>query len=604
MALQFVPATSLYILSAIVTFTLAVFTWRKKPERGFTWFMVLVCATIWTIGTFLETIFSDLETKFLVIRTVPYIGITGTVFFWALFTIIYSRHKYWLNKFTIGGLALVPVTIYLLVLTSNYHPLIWESYWNVEQGGAYLIDTIHGIGFWIWAVYAYLVILLGALLIITAVIRSPRLYQGQAVMLILGALIPLISNLLFLTGLNPIAPLDISPISFTITGILITIGVVRFRLFNMLPVAHDLVFKGVTSGVIVIDLQGLIIDLNPAAEIILDKSKNELVGQNALSAFPEYDSLIHQYENVWEVKTEVLLGRNNRTYELQIMPLTNRSGHKVEGRIILLYNITERKRAIAERDRLIGELDAYAHTVAHDLKTPLSVVMGYSSLIKRIEQDNLSDSSLKLLDTIAQTSKKMGEIIDSLLLLANINSMDKVEKQPLSMAEIVGNAWGRVTKKYEDEAIEFIIPEPEAWPTAVGFEPWVEQIWVNYLSNAIKYGGSPPRVEVGFDEPNLKRNGSLPSVRFWVKDNGAGLSTTETEQLFQEFARLDQHKSVGGHGLGLSIVQRIVERLDGKVGIESELGQGSKFYFTLPLAQAWHTVSTQPPQSEETPVNQ
>ncbi len=604
MAVQFVPATSLYILSAIVTFTLAVFTWRKKPERGFTWSMVLVCATIWTIGTFLETIFTDLDTKFLVIRTVPYLGITGTVFFWALFAIVYSHHKNWLNKYTIGLLAFIPATTYLLVFTSNYHPLIWESYWNVEKGGTYLIDTIHGIGFWIWAVYAYLVILLGALLIITAVIRSPRLYQGQAAVLILGALIPLISNLLFLTGLNPIAPLDLSPISFTITGILITIGVVRYRLFNMLPVAHDLVFKGVTSGVIVVDLKGQIIDLNPAAEIILDKSKNDLVGQYALKAFPEYDSLIQQFENVWDVKTEVLLGQNNRTYELQIMPLTNRSGSKVEGRIILLYNITERKRAIAERERLIGELDAYAHTVAHDLKTPLSVVMGYSSLIKRIEQDNLSDTSMKMLDTIAQTSKKMGEIIDSLLLLAKINSIDKVEKQPLSMATIVDNAWSRVINKYEDEEIEFIIPALEEWPTAVGFEPWVEQVWVNYLSNAIKYGGSPPRVEVGFDEPNLKRNGSLPCVRFWVKDNGAGLSSGESEQLFQEFSRLDQHKSVGGHGLGLSIVQRIVERLDGKVGIQSELGQGSKFYFTLPSAQVWQTVSTQPPQVEESLVNQ
>jgi two-component system sensor histidine kinase/response regulator len=115
----------------------------------------------------------------------------------------------------------------------------------------------------------------------------------------------------------------------------------------------------------------------------------------------------------------------------------------------------------------------------------------------------------------------------------------------------------------------------ETWPEAYGYGPWIEEVWLNYISNAVKYGGNPPRLELGAT--------SLPQgrVRFWVRDNGQGLSKDEQSQLFTAFTRLQQ-TSVEGHGLGLSIVQRIVTKLKGEVGVNSTVGYGSEFFFTLP----------------------
>lgn len=185
------------------------------------------------------------------------------------------------------------------------------------------------------------------------------------------------------------------------------------------------------------------------------------------------------------------------------------------------------------------------------------------------------------LQAIAKTGHKMAEIVDALLLLASVRSMEKVEMKPLDTAVLIHNAWNRLTGSGEMAAK---LITPDNWPTAVGYAPWVEQVWVNYLSNALKYGGQPARVEVGVDVPMPGSNGSRPYLRFWVRANGNGLSAAEAEQLFQQFARLDQHTAVQGHGLGLSIVQRIVERLGGTVGVESEPGVVSTFYFTLPMA--------------------
>ncbi|NIU99771.1 MAG: hybrid sensor histidine kinase/response regulator, partial [Phycisphaerae bacterium] len=118
---------------------------------------------------------------------------------------------------------------------------------------------------------------------------------------------------------------------------------------------------------------------------------------------------------------------------------------------------------------------------------------------------------------------------------------------------------------------------PKTWPVAQGYAPWIEEVWTNYLSNALKYGGRPPRLELG-----AKRQ-SDGMIRFWVRDNGPGLKPETQATLFTEFTRLTEVRAQG-HGLGLSIVRRIIEKLGGEVGFDSENvpGQGSAFYFTLP----------------------
>jgi two-component system sensor histidine kinase/response regulator len=122
---------------------------------------------------------------------------------------------------------------------------------------------------------------------------------------------------------------------------------------------------------------------------------------------------------------------------------------------------------------------------------------------------------------------------------------------------------------------------PNSWPAALGYGPWVEEIWVNYISNAIKYGGQPPRVELG---ATRQIDGM---IRFWVRDNGPGLTLDQQNKLFTPFTQLGQVQTEG-YGLGLSIVQRIVGKLGGQVGVESAAvpGRGSVFSFTLPAVKS------------------
>ena len=219
------------------------------------------------------------------------------------------------------------------------------------------------------------------------------------------------------------------------------------------------------------------------------------------------------------------------------------------------------------------ELDAFARTVAHDLKSPIANIIGYTSLI----QDDLAELQQDELQELLYRVYSQGElsirIIDSILLFSRARTLD-VDMQPIDMQDAVQNALIRLTElvSSKNATIEY----PDQWPVAVGYGPWVEEIWVNYISNALKYGGKPPKLTLGasFEEG---------TVQFWVEDNGKGLTAAQQEQLFVEFTRLDT-EAAEGHGLGLSIVERIGQRLGGEVGVESRLGYGSRFYFTLPAS--------------------
>ncbi|OQY20043.1 MAG: hypothetical protein B6I35_10855 [Anaerolineaceae bacterium 4572_32.2] len=246
--------------------------------------------------------------------------------------------------------------------------------------------------------------------------------------------------------------------------------------------------------------------------------------------------------------------------------------------------IVERKRVedvlrqrTAELEARNEELDAFAHTVAHDLKAPLTPIIAYAEILAEDYAAKMDPQELQFLRNIARGGHRMGRIIDELMLLAGLREMDP-QFEPLDMAAIVSEVQARLAQSIEQSRADITLPE--TWPAVLGYGPWVEEVWVNYLSNALKYGGkpeegAPPRIELGFDELVNSH------IRFWIRDNGLSLTPEEQAQLFTSFTRLN-HARAEGHGLGLSIVRRIVEKLGGQVGVEGEIGRGNLFFFTLP----------------------
>ncbi len=571
---QYTPYVFPLILVVAFSLGVAFFAYRRRPAPGAVPLTVLMLAVgWWALAYALRLTSADLETK-IVWSQIRYLGIVAVPTAWLAFAIQYTGRDRWLTQRNIALLSIEPIAVALLAWSNGTHHLIW-SHIELETSGPITVwYASHGMAFWIHTAYSYSIILVGTALLIQTLIRSPRPYRGQTSMLLLGAVTPILGNILSTFHLVSF-PLDLTPFAFVIAGILLALGIFRFRLLDIVPVARDAIIEEMVDGVIVLDDRERIIDLNPAASRVINRAPAEAIGQLAAEVLPRLFDLPEQHGDSHESR-EVALGEGEeqRTFDLRFSSLQDRHGH-LTGRLIALRDITKRKRAEEEREQLIQELDAFAHTVAHDLKNPLTTIGGHAQVLEYLYSSLSEEEAKKHLQTIQKGVTKMGNIIDALLLLAGVRTMAEVEIGPLDTADIVGEVERRLAYLIEQSQAKLVLPQ--TWPAAQGYAPWVEEVWANYISNAIKYGGQPPRVELG---AQLEPNGT---ARFWVRDNGPGIPPEMQSQLFTPFTRLAQARATG-HGLGLSIVRHIVERLGGEVGVESEAGQGSTFFFTLPTA--------------------
>ena len=235
-----------------------------------------------------------------------------------------------------------------------------------------------------------------------------------------------------------------------------------------------------------------------------------------------------------------------------------------------------RQELIRNNERLREQnesLEAYAHTVAHDLKNPLNVVLNFASLLK--EEPGLSPQTLEDLGYIIESARRMNHIIHDLLLLAQIRIED-VRPAPVPMSPVADEVLSRL--RMEIESTHANVTLPREWMDAMGIAPWIQAVWVNFVSNAMKYGGSPPQIELTC-AADPERPGF---VRYGVSDNGPGIPPEEMRRIFKEFSRVGGSKAEG-HGIGLSICRRILRKLGGDVGVENHTDSpGCTFYFVLP----------------------
>ena len=218
------------------------------------------------------------------------------------------------------------------------------------------------------------------------------------------------------------------------------------------------------------------------------------------------------------------------------------------------------------------ELDALSRTMAHDLKTPLTSIIGFADMLKSLYGTLPEEAMKQSLETIASNGRKMDKIIDELLLLAGLRQIEQVDIKPLDMENIVNVALARLKDTIKEQNVDVVLPE--SWPVALGHAPWVEEVWASYVSDAIEYGGRPLRVELG---ATPEEDGS---VRFWVREDSSGKDSPGLVS-DEEVQQLTSRQGARRRGLGMVVVQRIMEKLGRKASVESTEGEGTIFSFTL-----------------------
>jgi len=552
--------------------------------RGARPFSVLMLAVAhWTLAYAIELEVPGTPAKLFWVK-VQYAGIAVVPVAWLVFCIDYTGGSGWLTVRNTAALTVIPLIVVLLMWTNPYHHLMMRGVRLLQTDAGSFLSIARGPVFWLHTAYAYACLLSGTVLVARAYVRGGPAYRRQSLLLLVAAVIPWAGNLLYVFGGGLLSRLDLTPFLFFVSGALVFWAVFRHRFLDLIPVARDTVIENMRDGLVVADAEDRVADVNPAAERLFGVTSREAIGDLVSEVLDGWPELVTAYATVREGQAEVSVENEGekRTYAATFSPL-RRDDVRAAGRLITIHDVTERKRAeeaLRERAAKLQarneELDAFAHTVAHDLKRPLTSVVGYAEVLQERDLGGSSAEEVhELLKEISASGRKMASIIDALLLLSRVRQTEDVKQRPLDMEAVVEDALRRLNELRRAHGA--VISRPESWPWAVGYRPWVEEIWVNYVSNAIKYGGRPPEVALGATREGPDR------IRFWVRDNGPGLTEEEQEQLFTPFTQFGT-RDAGGHGLGLSIVRRIVDKLGGRVTVETEVGEGSTFGFVLEAA--------------------
>jgi signal transduction histidine kinase len=550
-------------------------------------FFEIACA-IWAIGDGFEAAAATIQLKYHWSQ-VSYFGITSSALMFLFFTLSYSGLSHHVNRKVLVSLLIIPVVTIFMAFTNHLHHLLWSNIVIVEgtTNGVYY----YGPWFWVNVAFQYTATAVSIIILISGAFKVFSLYKIQFWILLPGAILPIVASVLYIFKLMPLKGMDPTPIAFITSGLVIAVSLYWFGMFNIMPIARKQAIDNLSDGMLIIDLEGRIMDCNPVFCSSLELVRGEVVNKNIQDVFSFLGINIDDFclENGQTIEYTRGKIENQLSFELKCHKVLDKNKNTI-GRILMLYDITTKKmildaladsnarreKEIIEKEKLIRDLDAYARSVAHDLKNPIGAVMNLSELIvdslNKKDYNQAGEMSAMLQDQ----SEKMVKIIDALLLLSGIRN-EVVEYSQVNLNVVIVDVIGRI--KPEISKYNAVVEIQEDLGKVTGYEPWIEEVLVNILSNGIKYGGRPPVVKVGSDRLDDGR------IKTWVQDNGNGIPSDSFEKVFNDFERL-KRTDIPGSGLGLPIVKRIIEKLGGEVSIEStgKHGEGCRFSFTLRAA--------------------
>jgi PAS domain S-box-containing protein len=589
MSYEFSTLCYVRFLSGVFALCLVWLLWKRRRSQGAGYLILFeLTAAIWAIGDGFEAAATTLPHK-LHWSQVSYIGVTTRAVFFLMFALTYTNYSRLLNKKTLTLLMVIPLLTMIIALTNPIHNLLWSKIEIIE--GTNQSVYYYGKWFWVNILYEYSALTAGIIILLIGASRVYSLHKLQVWIIIIGSMLPFCASILYVFKLTPVKGLDLTPISFILSGILVALSIFRLQMFNIMPIARKQAIDNLRDGMIIVDAASRIVEANPALCRILGMDARQIIGNQVDIVFSKINIDMDQFsaENDFTIETKILVESNLQDFEVKHHQVTDKN-QKIIGRIFMFTDITtkkmildaiadsnnRRKTEIIEKEKLIKDLDAYARSVAHDLKNPIGSVVNLSELIKISLSENNKNEAVELIDLVQDQSKKMIRIIDELLILSRLRKED-IKIIPVDIGLIVNEALGRLHTEIIKRKAIFAIPDH--WPDVLGHEQWIEEVWVNIISNALKYGGIPPAIKMGFEKIN-------PSTyRFRIQDNGNGLTESSMAKIFNDFERLGR-RDIEGHGLGLPIVKRIIEKMGGEVKVESsgKPGEGCIFSFTLKKA--------------------
>lgn len=546
------------------------------------WFGGLMLAiAIWAAAYGLELASSSLSQMLFWIN-VEYIGIASLPTLWIVFIIKFIGKDKWLKVPLVGPLFLFSLCTLLMVWTNPYHHLHYQ-HTSVYPGGVFpLLSIKPGIWYYLNTAYFYFLLAWGIYLLISRFSRTEPIFKIQTSIILIGALTPWFVNLLYLLGIRPFHHLDLTPFAFLFSVLVIAIGLLRFRLFDVVPIARDKVIEAMKEGYLVLDAQGRIVDINSILINILNGSKKEMIGKSLRYYFSSQEVAEKLQNPDYEGDIDISFDVEGKPHFFEIRCKTLFEKNTVfSGRLLMFRDITEYKRAHIKLQTQATELkdlnqvkDRLLSIISHDLRGPLASL---TQVLELNEQGHISEEEVQqVLPNLSKNLNYTVELFENLLFWAKgqLNG-EVINPVELDLIKLINEKIAFFSSKIEEKKIH--IKEPEAKKVWVyADQVMVEIVIRNLLSNAIKF------CHAG-DEISFEIKEGVSTVILCIIDTGVGIAPENVERIF----KIETFSTRGtgdeqGTGLGLALSKDFIEKNGGKIWLESTPGVGTTFYVSIP----------------------
>jgi PAS domain S-box-containing protein len=575
---QYTPYTLPLMLSALAALGTALYTWYRRLTVDMWWFMgIMLSSTVWAAAYGLEMASVDVSTK-LFWSNIAFIGIVGVPGFLVAFMLRYlGRPAPYLSY-----LLIEPILTTLITWTNSFHGLLYSRIGIDTSQGFAVLDTQYGTYFWVHAAYSYVIMGWGSLLMARLLTRADRLYRRQAATLLVGILSPWMANAIYLLGFSPFPRLDLTPFAFTIMGLSAFWSFLRFHFLDVIPIARDRVLENIEDGVMVLDIQDRIADMNPSVRRILGLTQSEVIGLHVAAILTDYPTLVKQLQQGTDFEQEVdITGKLGiQTFEVQMTSLRNRN-EEIISRLVLLHNITHLREARDAAELASRAKSDFLANMSHEIRTPLNAIIGFSEVLEDNTFGNLNDKQFRYIKNVLNSGRHLLELVNDIL------DFSKIEAGHMRLSRflfLLGETLRSVVMGFESQAkekgLDLNLNIAENVPHKLMGDPGrLSQVLINLLGNAIKFTQTG---SITLNASLVIEKVATVTLLFEVIDTGIGIPEEKQKVIFDAFAQADTSttREFGGTGLGLAISSQLVDIMGGKIGVESHEGEGSRFYFT------------------------
>ena len=568
MHFQLISYVWVLLASALVTAAVGFYAWRQRGGPGARPVAAIsATAAAWSLANALEMAGTDLPTK-LFWANVQY-ACYGTLPLASLaLALDYAGREQWLTRGRLARLAVVPIITLVLAWTDFPPGLVRQNVYLDTAGPFPVIGKTYGPWFWVFATYSY-VLFSSAIYFLVQVWRqaSPP-HRGQPLVLLIALVVPLIWNALYSLGLSPVPRHDIAPAIVCLSDIVAAWGLFRFRLLDIVPIARNAVIENIDSGVIVMDQQQRVVDLNRSAQRILDYPAARAIGRQAEEVFDTWPDLAALYQGT-AARVEVALEVDDAPhyYESHISPLTDQDGQQV-GRVIILHDITEYRKARAQlfQQQLALAVLEERERIARELHDSLGQVMAYvntqaQAVCELLSQGQTSMAENYLARLIAVAQEAQGDVREY---IASVKGATSSQSSFFSTLAQYLQRFGLNYKIHTELTVAEGLAEDALEPAV---EVQLLRIIQEALANVRKHAGA------GVVRVSLDVEGSQPAGRVMqvtVQDDGRGFD-------------LALPSAGGEQSFGLGIMRERAEGIGSRLELHSTPGQGTSVIVRVPL---------------------